>query len=174
MRRAENSMGMAQAVRAQLYRTWVTKERPRALLGDKTTVNDQLCPGHKGGLVRGEIQGAVSDVLCGAEPPQGNRAQTPLHGHLRVFMAALQHGSIDGTGMDGITPDLISGVLDGGDFGKDAHGTFRGVVGWSANRNDAGNGGDVDNRPAASLTQGWDSVLGGEKDHAAVGRPDRV
>ena len=52
-----------------------------------------------------------------------------MHGLLRVFVAALQHGGIDGTGMDGITPDLILGVLDGGDFGKDAHGTFRGVVG---------------------------------------------
>src|SRR5262249_16236675 len=129
MRRAENSMGMAQAVRAQLYRTWVTKERSRALLGDKTTVNDQLCPGHKGGLIRGEIQRAVADVLRGAEPAQGNRAQTPLHGRLRIFMAALQHGGIDGTGMNGITPDLVSGVLDGGDFGKDAYSTFRGVVG---------------------------------------------
>jgi hypothetical protein len=99
------------------------------LLGDKTTVNDQLCPCHKGGLVRGEIQGTVGDVLRGAESPQGNRAQTPLHGRLRVFVAALQHGGIDGTGVDGITPDLIFGVLDGGDFGKDAHGTFRGVVG---------------------------------------------
>src|SRR5712691_5264250 len=174
MRRAEGSMGMAQAVQAQLYRTWVTKERPRALLGDKTTVNDQLCPGHKGGLIRGEIQGAVGDVLRGAEPPQGNGAQTPLHGHLRVGMAALQHGGIDGTGMDGITPDLIFGVLDGGDFGKDAHGTFRGVVGRSANRNDARNGGDVDNRPAASLTHGWDGILGAEKDPGAVDRHDLV
>src|SRR4029450_8069819 len=124
-------------------RTWVTKERPRALLGDKTTVNDQLCPGHKGGLVRGEIQGAVSDVLWGAGRPQGNRAQTPLHGRLRIFMAALKHGGVDGTGMDGITPALVFGVLDGGDFGKDAHGTFRGVVGWSANGNDARNRGDI-------------------------------
>src|SRR5438132_2109610 len=114
MRRAEDGLGMAQAVHAQLYRTWVTKERPRALLSDKTTVNDQLCSCHKRGLVRGEIQGAVGDVLRGAEPPQGNRAQTPLPGGLRVFGAALQHGGSDGTGMDGGTANLITGVVASG------------------------------------------------------------
>src|SRR5215470_4674815 len=76
--------------------------------------------------------------------------------------------------MDGITPDLVSGVLDGGDFGKDAHGTFRGVVGRGANRNDARNGGDVDNRPATSLTHGGDSILGAEKDPGAVDRHDLI
>src|SRR2546429_9466570 len=69
---------------------------------------------------------------------------------------------------------LLGGVLDGGDFGKDAHGTFRGVVGRSANRNDARNGGDVDNRPAASLAHGWDGILGAEKDPGAVDRHDIV
>src|SRR6516162_8268245 len=69
---------------------------------------------------------------------------------------------------------ILLGVLDGGDFGKDAHGPFRGVVGRGANGNDARNGGDVDNRPATSLTHGGDGILGAEKDSGAIDRHDLV
>ena len=48
----------------------------------------------------------------------------PAEADRRVFMAALEHWGIDGTGMDGITPDLVFGVLDRSDFRKHPYGTF--------------------------------------------------
>src|SRR6266540_4142650 len=83
-------------------------------------------------------------------------------------MAALEHGGIDGAGMDGITSDLVFGVLDRSDFRKHSHSTFRGIIGRGANRNNTRDGGDVNNRPTTSAPHGRDGVLGAQKDSGAI------
>src|SRR2546421_305352 len=141
---------------------WATR---KPLLCQCPTIDDQFAAGHIRRVVRSQIQDSSDDLVDSSHAAQRHTLQALLQ-DLRVGHGTVQHVSIDRAGMDGITPDLVSGVLACRYFAEDAHRPLTGSVGGLLMQRlpDTGYGGDVHNGPATGAAQRWDGVFGAQKD----------
>ena len=107
--------------------------------------------------------------------PSGTRPQALIQ-HLRIRHGAVQHLRVDRTRMHGVATNAVLGVLGGRDFGKNTHGALARRVGRLLMHRlaNARNGGNVDDRAAASAAHRWNGVLRAEKNALGVHRHDAV
>ena len=145
------------------------------LLGDPSAVDDELGAGYVGGLVGGEVDDPVGDLLGLADAAHGDLGEHVLS-ELLIIVHVGRHGGLDGAGVDGVAADVVLGVVDGDGLGEDADGALGGLVGGMAGvgADDAELGGDVDDGAAAGVLHGGDGGDGAEVDAGGVDVHDGV
>src|SRR5205823_4890657 len=144
----------------------------RALLRDEAAVDDQLGAGHKGSLIRGEEQYAVSDLDRLAEPAQ--RRQRDLVVAL-AGIGRVQHRR-QVAGMDAVDPDARGPVAHRRRLCIDPHRALGGAISGVAARtaDKPHDRADIDDRAAARFDHLFGGELGAEKDAGLVDGNDLV
>ena len=86
-------------------------EEPRP--GGQAAVEHQRRPGHEPGLVRGEVDRQVRDVIRGAEPAHGVPLQQSLLGPGLLVPVRAAGLGVDRAGADDVGTDGVGAVSDG-------------------------------------------------------------
>ena len=114
-------------------------------------VADEYLPGDVASLIRGEEEGAVSDIFRLTEVTQGDAGE---HGFLRLFGDGISHVSGDEAGGDGVDGHLAAGdFLSHGFSEADDACLGGGVVGLAEVAGHADDGAQVDDAAGGALHQ---------------------
>ena len=98
------------------------------LLSGSAAIDHQFRPRHKGGLIRGQIEHAIGDILC--RPDAAERDELKPGGALgRIALRLLDHRRINGAGMHGVAADIVFGILHRRPLTEDTHRTLGRSVG---------------------------------------------
>src|SRR5215471_21672226 len=130
------------------------------LLGGGTAIDDQLAPSDEGGLIRGEVQDTIGDILWRAYAPQRHPID-PLVSQDRIRQRVPDHVGINGTRMYGVAADVLFGMLHGCRLGEEPHRALRGRVGRGTIRtpHETRRRGDVDDGPTTGTPHRREGVL---------------